>query len=161
MSINEIATISPVVRDDGWKKNGTNVVRLRLTFKRQSRYIKTNILLRKNQLGRDGQLRDTDLRLKTDSLVKKTEKRIELLDPFALQQMTMDELVKFLQRAPEDPDQFKLDFLSFADSVIDEKTGQSQKTYRTAINAFKQFIGKETLDIAELTSSLMRSWERA
>ena len=161
MSINEIATISPVVRDDGWKKNGTNVVRLRLTFKRQSRYIKTNILLRKNQLGRDGQLRDTDLRLKTDSLVKKTEKRIELLDPFALQQMTMDELVKFLQRAPEDPDQFKLDFLSFADSVIDEKTGQSQKTYRTAINAFKQFIGKETLDIAELTSSLMRSWEKA
>lgn len=26
MSINEIATISPVVRDDGWKKNGMYVV---------------------------------------------------------------------------------------------------------------------------------------
>ena len=33
MSINEIATIGTVVRDDGWKKNGTNILRLRLTFK--------------------------------------------------------------------------------------------------------------------------------
>ena len=58
MCINEIATICSVVRDDGWKKNGTNILRLRLTFRRQSRYIKTNILLRKNQLDRNGQIKD-------------------------------------------------------------------------------------------------------
>ena len=45
MCINEIATICSVVRDDGWKKNGTNILRLRLTFRRQSRYIKTNFNL--------------------------------------------------------------------------------------------------------------------
>ena len=161
MSINEIATISPVVRDDGWKKNGTNIVRLRLTFKRQSRYIKTNIMLRKSQLGKNGQLKDVDLRMKTDALVKTTEDRIALINPLALQEMKVNDLVKYLQRIPEDPDKFKLDFFSFADSVIDEKTGQSQKTYRTALRNFKQFVGKETMDISELTSSLMRSWEKS
>ena len=41
-----------------------------------------------------------------------------------------------------------LDFFSFAEEVIGAKTGQSQKTYRTALNAFKAFVGKDTMDIS-------------
>ena len=93
MCINEIATICSVVRDDGWKKNGTNILRLRLTFRRQSRYIKTNILLRKNQLDRNGQIKDTAVLLKVTTLIKQLEERLSSLDAFALSNMSIEDVV--------------------------------------------------------------------
>ena len=92
MCINEIATICSVVRDDGWKKNGTNILRLRLTFRRQSRYIKTNILLRKNQLDRNGQIKDTAVLLKVTTLIKQLEERLSSLDAFALSNMSIEDV---------------------------------------------------------------------
>ena len=159
MCINEIATICSVVRDDGWKKNGTNILRLRLTFRRQSRYIKTNILLRKNQLDRNGQIKDTAVLLKVTNLIKQLEERLSSLDAFALSNMSIEDVVKFLQKEDDSPEVFKLDFFSFADSVIEAKTGQSRKTYQSALNSFKQFCAQESMDISDITSSLMRSWE--
>lgn len=159
MCINEIATICSVVRDDGWKKNGTNILRLRLTFRRQSRYIKTNILLRKNQLDRNGQIKDTAVLLKVTTLIKQLEERLSSLDAFALSNMSIEDVVKFLQKEDDSPETFKLDFFSFADSVIEAKSGQSRKTYRSALNSFKQFYAQESMDISAITSSLMRSWE--
>ena len=159
MSINEIATIGTVVRDDGWKKNGTNILRLRLTFKRQSRYIKTNILLRKNQLDRNGQIKETSVRLKADSLVKQMEDKISGIDSFALQGMDVDDIVRYLQTEDATPESFKLDFFKFAETVIGAKTGQSRKTYTSALNSFRSFCKKEAMDISCVTSSLMRSWE--
>ena len=94
MCINEIATICSVVRDDGWKKNGTNILRLRLTFRRQSRYIKTNILLRKNQLDRNGQIKDTAVLLKVTTLIKQLEERLSSLDAFALSNMSIEDVAR-------------------------------------------------------------------
>ena len=45
MSINSIATIAPVVLDNVWKKDGTNVVRLRFTYQRDKKYLRTNIVV--------------------------------------------------------------------------------------------------------------------
>ena len=112
MCINEIATICSVVRDDGWKKNGTNILRLRLTFRRQSRYIKTNSLLRKNQLDRNGQIKDTAVLLKVTNLIKQLEERLSSLDAFALSNMSIEDVVKFLQKEDDSPEVFKLDFFS-------------------------------------------------
>ncbi|NLZ20190.1 MAG: hypothetical protein GXY24_08040 [Bacteroidales bacterium] len=138
MCINEIATICSVVRDDGWKKNGTNILRLRLTFRRQSRYIKTNILLRKNQLDRNGQIKDTAVLLKVTNLIKQLEERLSSLDAFALSNMSIEDVVKFLQKEDDSPEVFKLDFFSFADSVIEAKTGQSRYIFRSIPTQFSR-----------------------
>ena len=158
MSPKDCVTICPVVQDITWKKDGTNFVRLRVTFRRQSRYIKTNILVRRSQILKNDKFKDPEIRYKVEDLVRRTEKSISLLDAEALQNMSFDDVINFIQ---EDGEGFKLDFFTFAETVLAEKTGQSQKTYRTALNAFRKFVGKDRMDISEITSPLMRDWEKA
>ncbi len=116
-------------------------------------------MLRKNQLDRNGQIKDTAVLLKVTSLIKQLEERLSSLDAFALSNMSIEDVVKFLQKEDDSPETFKLDFFSFADSVIEAKSGQSRKTYRSALKSFKQFYAHESMDISAITSSLMRSWE--
>lgn len=49
-TINSV-TVNYMVPTEGWKKDGTAMLRLRFTFKRQGRYLKTNIIARRKSLG--------------------------------------------------------------------------------------------------------------
>ena len=156
MEPNASVTVSYTVPNNTWKNDGTNLVRLRFTFKRQGRFVKTNLIVhRKDMVGQ--RIKNSDIRRKAEELIERMEKAISHLDCFALQSMTIDQVVQFVV---EDDEGFKLDFFEFADKIIAEKKGQPAKSYRTAVNAFRSFIGKETLDISEISSPLMRDWER-
>lgn len=150
-------TVSYTIPANTWKNDGTNIVRLRFSFKRQGRFVKTNLVVHKKDM--NGQkIKTPEIRQKAEDLVRRMEKAISHLDCFALQDMTIDQVVEFVV---EDDEGFKLDFFAFAQTIIAEKKGQSARNYQTAVNAFKSFIGKDTLDISEITSPLMRAWERA
>lgn len=156
MEPNASVTVSYTVPNNTWKNDGTNLIRLRFTFKRQGRFVKTNLIVhRKDMVGQ--RIKNSDIRRKAEELIERMEKAISHLDCFALQSMTIDQVVQFVV---EDDEGFKLDFFEFADKIIAEKKGQPAKSYRTAVNAFRSFIGKETLDISEISSPLMRDWER-
>lgn len=156
MEPNASVTVSYTVPNNTWKNDGTNLVRLRFTFKRQGRFVKTNLIVhKKDMVGQ--RIKNSDIRRKAEELIERMEKAISHLDCFALQSMTIDQVVQFVV---EDDEGFKLDFFEFADKIIAEKKGQPAKSYRTAVNAFRSFIGKETLDISEISSPLMRDWER-
>ena len=149
-------TVSYTIPNNAWKKDGTNLVRLRFGFKQQGRFIKTNLIVRKSDVV--GQrIKNSAIRQKAEDLLRRMETAISHLDCFALQSMTIDQVVAFIL---EDDEGFRLDFFEFADKIIAEKKGQSAKNYQTAVNVFKAFIGKEKMDISELTSPLMRAWER-
>ena len=92
-------------------------------------------------------------------LVRKTEEIVSTIDCYSLPSMSVDDVINYIQNYSEG-EEFKLDFLSFADEIIGEKSGQSKKTYQSAVNSFKSFLEKDSLDIAEVTSTLMRSWEK-
>ena len=102
-------------------------------------------------------IKNSDIRRKAEELIERMEKAISHLDCFALQSMTIDQVVQFVV---EDDEGFKLDFFEFADKIIAEKKGQPAKSYQTAVNAFRSYIGNDTLDISEISSPLMRDWER-
>ena len=148
MEPNASVTVSYTVPNNTWKNDGTNLVRLRFTFKRQGRFVKTNLIVhKKDMVGQ--RIKNSDIRRKAEELIH--------LDCFALQSMTIDQVVQFVV---EDDEGFKLDFFEFADKIIAEKKGQPAKSYRTAVNAFRSYIGNDTLDISEISSPLMRDWER-
>jgi site-specific recombinase XerD len=156
MEPNASVTVSYTVPNNTWKNDGTNLVRLRFTFKRQGRFVKTNLIVhRKDMVGQ--RIKNSDIRRKAEELIERMEKAISHLDCFALQSMTIDQVVQFVV---EDDEGFKLDFFEFADKIIAEKKGQPAKSYRTAVNAFRSYIGNDTLDISEISSPLMRDWER-
>lgn len=156
MEPNASVTVSYTVPNNTWKNDGTNLVRLRFTFKRQGRFVKTNLIVhRKDMVGQ--RIKNSDIRRKVEELIERMEKAISHLDCFALQSMTIDQVVQFVV---EDDEGFKLDFFEFADKIIAEKKGQPAKSYQTAVNAFRSYIGNDTLDISEISSPLMRDWER-
>lgn len=150
-------TVIPVVLDSKWKKNGTNFVRLRFTLRRESKLIKTNIVVRKEHMGTGGRIKDLSVKARIDELVLATEKKLSLLSSEALSVMTLDDVVSYLT-APT-AESFKLDFIAFAKEVIAGKTGQSQKTYTSALHAFEAFVKKESFDISRVTSTFLRAWE--
>ena len=150
-------TVSYSIPTNTWKNDGTNIVRLRFCFKRQGRFIKTNLVVHKKDV-RGQKITNQEIKQKVDDLIKRMYKAISHLDCFAMQDMTIDQVVKFIL---EEDEGFKLDFFEFAQKIIAEKKGQSAKNYQTAINMFRTYIGKETMDISEITSPLMRDWERA
>lgn len=150
-------TVVPVILDSKWKRDGSNFVRLRFTLRRESKLVKTNIVVRKEHIGTSGRVKELSLKAKIDELVLETEKKLSLLSSEALSVMHLDDVVRYLT-APT-AESFKLDFIAFAKKIISEKTGQSQKTYTSALHAFEAFIAEESFDISRITSTLLRRWE--
>lgn len=151
-------SVTPVVLDSTWKKNGTNYVRLRLGLKGSTKLIKTSIVVHKEHY-KGGKIIYKPLKTTLDELVLETEKRLTELKSDTLAGMSLDDVERYLATYGKE-DEFKLDFYTFADEVIAQKSGQSQKTYQSALNSFKAYINEDTFDISRLTSSLMRDWER-
>ena len=94
-----------------------------------------------------------------NKLAKEVQDILSQLDSNSLQTMSFDQIMAFIQKKDEEVKPFALDFFTFAEEVVSGKKGQSQKTYRSAVKCFKAFVKKETMDISEISSALMRSWE--
>lgn len=159
MSLNASVTVTPMLIDRHWMSDGTNFYRLRVSVHRDRRYIKTSIRVKRNELYSDGRLKTAEKRRSLEDLVRKTEEIVSTIDCYSLPSMSVDDVINYIQNYSEGED-FKLDFLSFADVIICEKSGQSRKTYQSAVNSFKSFLERESIDISEITSTLMRSWEK-
>ena len=150
-------TIEPVLLPQQWKKNGTNFFRLRLTLNRKSLYTKTNILVRKEDL-RGGKIINPDVRHKVEDIVRETEKAVSQIDTFALDNMTLGDVLAFIENIQKG--EFRLDFFKFGYGLVEKKAASSRAGYTSALNSFKEFVGCDTLDIGRITSSLLRQYEQ-
>nr|DAK90082.1 MAG TPA: Integrase [Caudoviricetes sp.] len=140
------------------KSDGTQTIRIRVTANRKVKYISTNIAVDSSQLTRSGNIRDRAVLDKTDALIAKMRTAAAKIDTFAVTQMSLDDIVRFITSNQEGS--FRLDFFKFADEVIASKTTRNTKNYYlNAVNALKSFVGRDTLDISEVTSSMMRNFE--
>lgn len=138
-----------------WRKsNGLYPVRIRITFKRQSRTISTSILADRTQLTRSAKLKDPALIDNTQKLIAGIRQTIARLSVFDLEEMTIDKLVDFIKKEREE---FSLDFPSFAARIIAAK-GPGAKNYRTAVNALSAYVGSSSYDISIITSSFLERW---
>lgn len=153
-----LVTFAPVIYSQYKRKDGTYTVKIRMTFKRQSKFISTNITLRPEQLTRSLKIRDDSARVKVNTLVLRMEKSISEIDFFSLDTMSIDDVAKYVTRHQSGT--FRLDFIEFGLLVVSEKNGKSGKNYRSALNAFVSFLGKDSIDISQVTSSLMRGFEK-
>lgn len=151
-------TVEPVLLDHQWKQNGTNFFRLRITLARKTKYIKTNIMVRKEQIGRGGKVKDAGIRYELERLVRTTEETVSQIDTYALAQMTLDDVASFIEDAQKG--EFRLDIFGFWEEEASRKSGSSRAGYLSAMNSFKEFIGKDSLDISAITSPLLRQWEQ-
>lgn len=140
------------------KADGTHTIRMRVTANRKSKYISTNISVTPAQLTKSGNIKDRAVLDRLDALTARMRAAAADLDPFAVTQMSIDEIVRHI--AAHQDSAFRLEFFEFARKTVEGKTTRNTRLYyRNAVNAFREFAGRDTMDISEITSSMMRNFE--
>lgn len=150
-------SISAVVYSQHRKKDGSYNVKIRVTFDRKSKYISTPLMATARQLTRGLNIKDPVLLDAAEKIVTQLRKIAMDLNFFALESMTIEQVVDFLMRGSSQ--NFYLDFPEFAAQVI-STLGAGSKNYRSAMRSFNEFVGLEAYDISIITSSLMERYEQ-
>lgn len=135
------------------RKDGTFAVKIRVTHNRVSRYLNTSIYITREQMSRDGtRIKDVAVENKVTERVMAMRKT--LMGVAFAEYMTADQLLASLTSQIEQPEAFRLDLFEFAEGVKATKSERTAEGYTTALNAVKRFIGRDYLDINEIT----RAW---
>lgn len=149
-------TFKPIVYASFRKVDGSYPVRIRVTFDRRSRWISTNICVTSSQLTKGLKIKDASVLDSLDTIIRDLRQSSQRINFFALQEMTVDDVVKFLLQ--NNSQSFALDFPEFAKSVIATK-GRGAKNYTSALNALSSFMQSQRYDISTITSSTMTRFE--
>ena len=151
-------TIEYVVLPHLKKEDGTNFIRLRVTHKRKSKYIKTNITLEPEDLTRSGNLKHEGKKDLAQEEVKKWREVAGKVTTHAADAMDVGEVVKYIQAKLAELQEFRLDFASFGMQVAAKKKPGTGKNYVCAMKCLRRFFGHEP-DISEITVRNLRAFE--
>lgn len=143
------------------RADGSYNVKIRVTYKRQSRRLPTTLTAWE---GRDvtkaGKLKpNTEVSRKAGDLIARMQGAVAELSPFAAQDMGVDDVVAFVRSALTE-ERFTLDFFAFADSYLtaSKLAEHTRNSYATALARFSDFLGERRLDINDLTARMLREW---
>lgn len=153
-------TLHPVVVDSQRRADGTYNVKIRLTFKRVPRIISTNITAYPDDvtLKKPRRLKaNSNAMQRAQELCIQMYRALDSLNYTTMQLSTADGLVSYIQRKMQSGSDFQLDFFAFGEEFArtkdpDKNTG---KTYITALNAFKRFLGRDSMDISEINKAML------
>lgn len=151
-------TVEYVVLPHLKKSDGTNFIRIRITHKRKSKYIKTNILLEPEDFARSGNLRHQGKKDLADDEVRKYRRVIDEMPTSATDEMNVDEVVRYVQAKLKENEAFRLNFARYGMEVADRKKAGTAHNYRVAVRCLVRYFGHEP-DISEITVKSMRGFE--
>lgn len=150
-------TITPCFLAHHKRPDGTYPAKMRVTFRRKSRWIPTTVNARPDQLTRSLHPKDPLLIRRLDELRGQMLGAVAKLSPFALDAMDVDGVVAFIRHDLAAPS-FRLDFLDFGRGLIDGMHGKTRETYATALGAFERVTGRTAVDVNEITAGMLRDF---
>lgn len=147
-------TYKPVVMAAQRRQDGSYNVKIRITFKRVSRYIATHINAGEKEITGKGDLKGAAL-IKANRLIADFHEYESRLNYFSLQAMDVDDVIRYIRRQAASAEAFRLDFFEFGYRFADSKKKATGDTYRVALNAFKRYLGTDHIDINELSYTML------
>ena len=145
------------------RKDDTRQLFIRVTFKRKSRKIATTITCHPEDVSRSGKVKSPAILNKYDALVRQMRDAASQLSPFALDAMEVDDVVAHVRKVIAGQ-AFRLDFVAFGRDAVKNRTNGTQANYSAcldALAAYAKTLGKETIDVNDITKSLLldfRDW---
>jgi len=152
-----MATFKPELQNK--RKDGTYNVRIRVTHNRELRRISTNIYVTGDDLTRSLKIKNVNILEKCEDMIKKCRKTCEGLG-YALFNMPIDDLVERIKKDLQGGDRFYLDFIGYTRNKAAEMKKGTGDTYLNMANALIRFIKRNTLDISEINTNLLRDFEK-
>lgn len=156
MSVNFKAVILPHQR----RSDGSNSVRIRVTHNKESKWIKTNIVLSAKEQTKDGKPKSKAVIKPAEDLIERMTKVVNGIDMYKLQKMSIDEVVCYIDRELQEPEDFRLDFIEYGREVASRKRSGTAQSYKVIMNAFERFFKGKHPDISEITVRKLREFEK-
>lgn len=159
MAILSTPNIYPVILRHHIRPDGSVPVKIRITHKRKVKYLPTLEVAYKGDYTRDLTIKDMAIMKRLFDLVEKIQDAVAALDPWEVSSMDVGVLARRIEQKMDEQEVFRLDFFEFSQEVIAKKPRFTAANYKTAMSSFASFLGRTSMDISEITSSLLRSFE--
>ena len=153
-------TCKPLVFAHRKKRDGTWPVTIRVTFARKSRYLPTTITCTAADLTRGMKIKNAAILARANEICDRLRMEAAKINPFDLKDRDVDWVVDRL-RAAMAARSFQLDFFEWADVFLTKKRESNQRRYRTALNVFARYLGRDRIDINEITHSMLADFLEA
>ena len=160
-------TFKTIILPTQKRSDGSYNVKIRLTHNRKSKYIKTPYYVEGKDIAKRKKDGKEELRIKNQAVLDKTDEIImeyrKRLVSFgmAVNDWDVNRLADMLTASP---DTFTLDFIKYgmdyADRLIAQGKVSTGKSYHIAMNSLKRFLGRDSLDISEITVGFLQAYER-
>lgn len=147
-----MATFKALVRTP--RKDGYYQVYIRVVHRTKPGYIKTDKMVTKRELTRQGEIKDTYVLEYCLQQIKSFNERLNRHD---ISQWTVQDVVKFLETEEE-----VMPFSDYArghiDRMIDNGQERTAKNYKLALQHMERFFGTTKVKFAQLTSVNVNRW---
>ena len=140
------------------RADGTYNVRIRVIHRQTVRRISTNIFARQEDLTKGLKIKNPDIIRKSNDIINKCISICNEISSY-ISNLTADELVAVIKEKLRGTDKFQLDFIKFARDETEKMKRGTAAIYTAAINTFVRFTGKESIDICQIDSSLLKEFE--
>lgn len=147
-------TFKAIIIPGNRRRDGTWPVCIRVTFKGVARRLPTTLVCTQADLTRTLKIKNATILNKSDALIARMREAVSGLSPFDLENQDVDWVVRHIKDTLAGED-FRLDFFAWADKYILTKTESTRRSYTCALNAFERFLGKRSVDINDISRSLL------
>lgn len=161
-----MATFKVTILPHHRREDGTYNVKIRVTHNRKTRYVKTPYYIGGTDVSRRKRNGKEELKIKNQAVVDSLEavildyRRRLVRAGMEVDSWDIDRLIAFLS---SNPDTFRLDFIEYVGTFAGRLASNGQdgtaRQYIVMANALKRFVGRDTLDISEITGGFLRAFE--
>ena len=145
-----------IVRKD-MRKDGTWPVLIRMTYKRQSRMIRTTMSVSEEDLTASDSFRNQKVRDECDRLIHTYRKRIAGLQ-LEFNDMEIDDIRRRI--TIKDPGE-NIDFIAFCKTWLEEYCSpKCRNNYASALRSFEKFIGSPSFSCNQMSKQVMQRYEK-
>ena len=151
-------SFTPVIIPSQKKADGTYNVKIRVTYKRRSKRLSTNLHAAPKDLTRTLNFKDGPVKKAAYDLANKFYEICAEIDYLELQKMEVEDVVKVIDAKAETKKKFHLDFIEYMRQKALTK-GASERLYVTAANALTRFMRGHVLSVNDINVKFLRSFE--
>ena len=152
-----MATFKAVVKKSNKRADGTWNVVIRFTHSTKVRYIPTTMYATKQDMTSSFKIKNGDILDRCNDLIKVYRERVNELN-LELNDIDIDTIVAYLRKKQR---KYGISFTDFAKSWIENSDRKGIKNYKTALNKFCAFMGRDNILCDEITIKTMKAFESA
>lgn len=151
-----MATFKAIIKKGNKRADGTWNVVIRFTHNTKVRFIPTTMYVTKKDLTASMKIKNADILDRCNDLIKVYRERVNELN-LELNDIDIDTIVTYLKQKK---DKKGISFTDFARKWMAKHTEiRGMKNYKTSLNAFCAFIGRDNVLCEEITVKTMKAFE--